>query len=80
MRSSFNITLAEIKAARAWNWLPSDNVIVDPAIVEYSKNHTQKECYLYNNRIFAMFIHPSQERKDEYNANYNFIKSLTTRT
>lgn len=77
MRSSFDITLAEIKAAYSPRWSRQEAVVkADPAIVEYSKTHSKRDCYLYNNRIYFMYLNPSEQRKSEYTANRNFINKM----
>ncbi len=75
MRSSFDITLAEIKYAYS-DWNKLTEIKVDPVIIEYAKTHSKRDCFLYNNRIYSMYLNPSQKRKDEYDANWKFIKSL----
>ena len=49
---------------------------VNPDIIAYAKNHGKKAAYLFNNRLFAIYINPSELRKAEYNANWEYINSL----
>lgn len=48
-------------------------VQVSPKIVEYYNKHGKSKSYLYNNRLFSVYSNPSQKRKDEYNANHQWI-------
>jgi hypothetical protein len=45
-------------------------------MISYAKRNGKKEAFLYNNRIYSMYINPSQSVKAEYNANWAYIKSL----
>ena len=49
------------------------NIQVDKNIIDYVKNHTKSESLLYNNRIYFMYINPSEQRKQEYNINRDYI-------
>lgn len=49
---------------------------VNPEVVTYAEKHGKKAAYLFNNRLFAMYINPSELRKEEYNANWEYINSL----
>ncbi len=51
-------------------------VEVNPEVIAYAKKHGKKAAYLFNNRLFAFYINPSELRKAEYNANWEYIKSL----
>lgn len=46
---------------------------VDINVINYALNHTRKETLLYNNRLFAMYINPSEQRKNEYSVNRDWI-------
>lgn len=46
---------------------------VDWNVVDYAKTHTKKETLLYNNRIYAGYVNASQQRKDEYSVNREWI-------
>lgn len=44
---------------------------VTKEVLEYTRTHTKKESYLYNNRLFfSKLITP-----EEYNINWMFIKN-----
>jgi len=65
MNKSFEIVLGNKQA-----------VTVNPEVVKYAQKYGKKEAYLFNNRLFAMFINPSDLRKEEYSVNREYIKSL----
>lgn len=49
---------------------------VNPEVIAYAEKHGKKEAYLFNNRLLAYYINPSELRKSEYNVNHEYIKSL----
>lgn len=49
---------------------------VSPEVIVYAEKHGKKAAYLFNNRLFAMYINPSELRKAEYNANWEYINTL----
>lgn len=51
-------------------------VTVSQDVIDYAKKYGKKEAYLYNNRLLAFYINPSELRKQEYNINHEYIKSL----
>lgn len=51
-------------------------VTVNPEVIKYAEKYGKKEAYLFNNRLFAMYINPSDLRKAEYSVNREYIKSL----
>ena len=64
MYKSFDVVLAKSQPT------------VNPEVIEYARKHGKKAAYLFNNRLFAMYINPSELRKAEYNANWEYINSL----
>ena len=53
-----------------------DVLTVESHIVEYAKTHSKKDTFLYNNRLFFGICNPTQKHKDQYTANWSYIKSL----
>ena len=51
-------------------------VTVNPEVIAYAEKFGKKEAYLFNNRLFRMYINPSDLRKEEYNVNWKYINSL----
>ena len=51
-------------------------VNVNPEVVAYAEKFGKKEAHLFNNRLFIMYINPSDLRKEEYNVNWKYINSL----
>lgn len=52
----------------------SDKIQVNPDIIDCLEKKGKKEAYLLNNRLFAMYINPSELRKQEYQVNWEYIK------
>lgn len=49
-------------------------VEVQHEIIEYYKKHGKKQTYLKNNKLFSIYINPSEKDKEQYNVNHNWIK------
>lgn len=45
-------------------------------VFNFSLKNTKRETYLYNNRMFFMFSKPTQEQKDQYDRNWQYINTL----
>jgi hypothetical protein len=71
-RQSIMDTYKELLAVKNW---PSaqPSIMPCPMVMEYTEKHGRREGLLYNNRIFFGYINPSQQRKDEYNVNRDWI-------
>ena len=42
-------------------------------IIDFVSSHSRSESLLYNNRCFMMYINPSQDHKDQYESNRQYI-------
>lgn len=47
--------------------------MADNCIIDYVKTHNKKDSLLYNNRLLFMYINPSEEIKQQYNINREYI-------
>lgn len=76
MRQTITQTYNELKAIKNMDW-PSNHatpaIMPDPMVMEYTEKNGRKAGLGYNNSIFFGYIRPSQQRKDEYNVNRDWI-------
>lgn len=56
--------------------MSEQTIAINPEVIKYAEKYGKKEAYLFNNRLFVMWINPSELRKAEYNANWEYLKSL----
>ncbi len=75
MRTNIMTTYKELMSVKNDTRWPSSSQKVTPDImvVDYTKKHGRREGLLYNNRIFFGYVNPSQQRKNEYDINREWI-------